>query len=227
MLRRRLDQTAFGLICVAKHVQRACLILTPSTRVFHSHEVTSLFFFFCWVQRECLCLCPPLLVVEMVVSVRELSIKPMHLAGRALDGHPCLHADACLFSVDVATACNTRGEKRRRMVTEVFSEGTHREGFVSLIFSSPRESEKQHNTNCTQQVQVFTSFHQRETHLLDEFAPHHEDEDFIAIHNDLVGHDKDGGMEENKKKQEEPSGNESTSTEATSTVAVVIASRIR
>ena len=26
-----------------------------------------------------------------------------------------------------------------------------------------------------------------------------EDEDFIAIHNDLVGHDKDDGMEENKK----------------------------
>ena len=26
-----------------------------------------------------------------------------------------------------------------------------------------------------------------------------DDEDFIAIHNDLVGHDKDDGMEENKK----------------------------
>ena len=26
-----------------------------------------------------------------------------------------------------------------------------------------------------------------------------EDEDFIAIHNDLVGHDKDDGMEENEK----------------------------
>ena len=50
-----------------------------------------------------------------------------------------------------------------------------------------------------------------------------EDEDFIAIHNDLVGHDKDDGMEEDKKNQEEPSGSESTSTEATSTVAVVIA----
>ena len=37
-----------------------------------------------------------------------------------------------------------------------------------------------------------------------------EDEDFIAIHNDLVGHDKDDGMEENKKNQEEPSGSEST-----------------
>ena len=49
-----------------------------------------------------------------------------------------------------------------------------------------------------------------------------EDEDFIAIHNDLVGHDKHDGMEENKKK-EEPSGSESTSTEATSTVAVLIA----
>ena len=50
-----------------------------------------------------------------------------------------------------------------------------------------------------------------------------EDEDFIAIHNDLVGHDEDDGMEENKQNQEEPSGSESTSTEATSTVAVVIA----
>ena len=36
MFRRCLDQTAFGLICVAKHVQRACLILTPSTRVSHN-----------------------------------------------------------------------------------------------------------------------------------------------------------------------------------------------
>ena len=33
MFRRRLDQTAFGLICVAKHLQRACL---PSTSEFHS-----------------------------------------------------------------------------------------------------------------------------------------------------------------------------------------------
>ena len=29
---------AFGLICVAKHVHRACLILTPSTRVFHRRD---------------------------------------------------------------------------------------------------------------------------------------------------------------------------------------------
>ena len=50
-----------------------------------------------------------------------------------------------------------------------------------------------------------------------------EDEDFIATHNDLVGHVKDDGMEENKKIKEEPSGSESTPTEATSTVAVVIA----
>ena len=28
-----------------------------------------------------------------------------------------------------------------------------------------------------------------------------KDEDFIAIHNDIVGHDKDDGMEENKKKR--------------------------
>ena len=49
-----------------------------------------------------------------------------------------------------------------------------------------------------------------------------EDEDFIAIHNGLVGHDKDDGMEE-KKNQEEPSGGESTSTEATSIVAGVTA----
>ena len=38
MHRRRLDQTAFGLICVVKHVQRACLILTPSTRAFHRRD---------------------------------------------------------------------------------------------------------------------------------------------------------------------------------------------
>ena len=36
MFRRRLDQTVFGLFCVAEHVQRAFLILTQSTRVFHS-----------------------------------------------------------------------------------------------------------------------------------------------------------------------------------------------
>ena len=36
LFRRRLDPTAFGLFCVAKHVQRACLILTQSTRVFQS-----------------------------------------------------------------------------------------------------------------------------------------------------------------------------------------------
>ena len=36
IFRRRLDQTAFGLFRVAKHVQRASLILTQSTRVFHS-----------------------------------------------------------------------------------------------------------------------------------------------------------------------------------------------
>ena len=36
MFRRRSDQTAFGLICVTKHAQRACLILTPSKRVFHT-----------------------------------------------------------------------------------------------------------------------------------------------------------------------------------------------
>ena len=35
MFRRRLDQTASGLLCVAKDVQRACLILTQNTRVFH------------------------------------------------------------------------------------------------------------------------------------------------------------------------------------------------
>ena len=35
MFPRRLDQTVFGLFRVSKHVQRACLILTQSTRVFH------------------------------------------------------------------------------------------------------------------------------------------------------------------------------------------------
>ena len=55
------------------------------------------------------------------------------------------------------------------------------------------------------------------------FRTLNEDEDFIAIHNDIVGHDKDDGMEENKINQEEPSGNGITSTEATSIVTVVIA----
>ena len=49
-----------------------------------------------------------------------------------------------------------------------------------------------------------------------------EHEDSIVTHNDLVGHDKDDDMGENKKIKEEPSGSESTPTEATSTVAVVI-----
>ena len=39
MFRRRLDQTAFGFIYVAKHVQRACLILTLNTRVFHNDHI--------------------------------------------------------------------------------------------------------------------------------------------------------------------------------------------
>ena len=43
MFRKRLDQASFGLFCVAKHVQRACLILTQSTRVFHSLVNSSLF----------------------------------------------------------------------------------------------------------------------------------------------------------------------------------------
>ena len=48
-----------------------------------------------------------------------------------------------------------------------------------------------------------------------------EDEDFIAIHNDLVEHDKDDGVEE--KNQAASRGSESTSTETVSTAAVVIA----
>ena len=39
MFRRRLDQTAFGFICVAKHAQLACLILTLNTSVFHNDHI--------------------------------------------------------------------------------------------------------------------------------------------------------------------------------------------
>ena len=52
-----------------------------------------------------------------------------------------------------------------------------------------------------------------------------EDEDFIAIHNDLVEHDQDVGMDENKRNQAESRGGESASTETTSS-AVVIAREV-